>query len=76
MLEKVKKILSEQLSIAEDKITGDSLLAKDLKVDSLDLVELLMTLEDEFGIAVEDDEVAGIAAVKDIVTFIEGKLAK
>jgi acyl carrier protein len=70
-LDKIKKMLSEQLNIAEDKVTLDSKIVEDLGADSLDVVELLMTLEEECGIVVSDEDAVKIVTVKDIVSLIE-----
>lgn len=72
-LDKVKKLIASQLGIAEDKITEDSRLIEDLGADSLDTVEMLMTLEDEFGIAIPDDEAMKLSTVKSIVDLIDSK---
>lgn len=70
-LDKIKKMLSEQLNIAEDKVTLESKIVEDLGADSLDVVELLMTLEEECGIVVSDEDAVKIVTVKDIVSLIE-----
>ncbi|WP_099204367.1 acyl carrier protein [Scatolibacter rhodanostii] len=72
VLEKVKAILSEQFDVEEDTITADSTLADDLGADSLDVVDLLMTIEDEFEVEVPDTEVENIKTVGDLVSYIEG----
>lgn len=72
-LDKVKKLIASQLGIAEDKITEDSRLIEDLGADSLDTVEMLMTLEDEFGIAIPDDEAMKLSTVKSIVDLLDSK---
>lgn len=74
VFEKVRKILSEQLEIAEDKITMESNLTEDLKADSLDIVELIMDLESEFSIEIPDDELPKVALVSDIVKYLEEKV--
>lgn len=70
-LDKIKKMLSEQLNISEDKVTLESKIVEDLGADSLDVVELLMTLEEECGIVVSDEDAVKIVTVKDIVSLIE-----
>lgn len=75
MFEKVQKMLAEQLNISADTITEDSEVVKDLKADSLDIVELLMALEDEYGVSIPEEDVANVKTVKDIVTLME-KLQK
>ncbi len=69
--EKVRKLLAEQLNIAEDKITMDSDIINDLKADSLDVFQMLMTLEEEFGISVPDEKAQELKKVSDIVNFID-----
>ena len=71
MFEKVKAIIANELGIDEGKITMDSRLAEDLGADSLDAVELIMALEDEFGIEVDDEAATKIKKVSDIVEFLE-----
>ena len=70
VLEKVKSILSEQLDIAESDITAESQIAEDLGADSLDVVDLLMSLEDEFEVEIPDEEIENIKTVGDLVNFI------
>lgn len=71
-LEKVKDMLSSQLNISKDKITLESKIVDDLGADSLDVVELLMTLEEECGIVVNDEDAVKIVTVNDIVKLIDG----
>lgn len=71
MFEKVQDIIAKELGIEKEKITMDSRLAEDLGADSLDAVELIMTLEDEFGIEVDDEAATKIKKVSDIVEFLE-----
>ncbi len=70
-IDKVKKIISNQLSIDSEKITEKTNIAEDLGADSLDLVEILMALEDEFGISIPDEAIPTIKTVKDVVEFID-----
>lgn len=72
-LEKVKKLIAEQLCISTDDIKDDANIVDDLGADSLDVVELLMTLEDEFGINVPDDKVEDIKTIPAIVALIDKK---
>lgn len=76
MVDKVKEILASQLNIKADKITGKSNIIEDLGADSLDVVELLMTLEDDFGVAVTDEEAVQLKTVDDIVKLLNAKLKK
>lgn len=74
VLEKVKSILSEQFDVEEDSITADSDIANDLGADSLDVVDLLMSIEDEFEIEIPDDEVENIKTVGQLVNYIESSI--
>ena len=71
VLEKVKAILVEQFDVEEDKVTADTDLQEDLGADSLDVVDLLMSIEDEFGVEVPDDEIENIKTVGSLVSYIE-----
>lgn len=71
ILEKLKAILSEQFDVEEDTITAESTLSDDLGADSLDVVDLLMTIEDEFEVEVPDTEVENMKTVGDIASYIE-----
>ena len=71
VLEKVKAILAEQFEIDEDQITDDTDLQGDLNADSLDVVDLVMSIEDEFGIEVPDEEIEHVRTVGELVNFIE-----
>lgn len=71
--DKVKSLIASQLGISEDKITPEARLIEDLGADSLDTVEMLMTLEDEFGIAIPDDEAVKLKTVGSIVELIDSK---
>lgn len=71
MFEEVAKILSEQLGISQSKITENSDIVKDLGADSLDIVELLMTLEDNLGKSIPEDKVAEVKTVGDIVALLQ-----
>ena len=71
VLEKVIAILAEQFDVEEDKITEDTTLQDDLGADSLDVVDLLMSIEDEFEIEIPDDEIENIKTVGSLVAYIE-----
>lgn len=71
VLEKVKAILSEQFDVEEDTITPETSIADDLGADSLDVVDLLMSIEDEFEIEVPDEEVENLKTVGELVKYIE-----
>ncbi len=74
--EKVRKLLAEQLNVAPDKIDLKSRVIEDLGADSLDVVEMLMVLEDEFNITVSDEESLQLKTVGDIVNLIDNKTKK
>jgi acyl carrier protein len=71
----VKAILVETLSVDEDKVTMEARFQEDLETDSLDLVELVMTMEEQFGIKISDEEAAQIKTVGDAVEFVEKRIA-
>ncbi|HPU44130.1 MAG TPA: acyl carrier protein [Dictyoglomaceae bacterium] len=74
IFEKVKKIIVDQLRVDENLITLDSSIQEDLGADSLDAVELIMALEEEFGIDVQDEDAEKFKTVGDVVRYIEKKL--
>ena len=71
--EKVKKIVVEQLGVAEDQVTEDAKFIDDLGADSLDLVELVMAFEEEFGSDIPDEDAEKLATVGDAIKYIESK---
>ena len=71
VFEKVRDILCEQLAVDEEKVTMEANITDDLGADSLDIVDLVMSLEEEFDVEVPDEEVENIKTVGDIVKFIE-----
>ena len=75
VLEKVKTILSEQFDVEEDSITPETSISNDLGADSLDVVDLLMSIEDEFEVEVPDEEIENIKTVDDLVKYIENHKA-
>lgn len=74
--EKVKKLLADQLNVDANTITEKSKVIDDLGADSLDVVEMLMTLEDEFNVTVSDEESVNLKTVGDIVKLIDSKIKK
>lgn len=70
MFEKIAGVLAEQLNIDVAGITVDTDIMKDLNADSLDMVELIMGLEDEYGIEVSEEEAAEIATVGDVIEYL------
>ena len=71
ILERLKEIVSEQLEIDAEIITADTRLNEDLNADSLDVVEMLMALEDEFGVDIPDEEIEKMKTIGDVVNFIQ-----
>lgn len=69
--DKIRAILAEQLDIDAEEITMDTEMAKDLGVDSLDAVELLMAIDSEFGVEIPDEEVENIKTIGELVEYIE-----
>lgn len=74
IFEKVKKLCAEQLDIDEAKVVESASFQDDLEADSLDLVEMIMALEDEFDIKISDEEAENIKTVGDAVKYITDKV--
>ncbi|MCY6959494.1 acyl carrier protein [Clostridium brassicae] len=70
IFDKVKKIIADQLGLDEDTITMDSLFVDDLGADSLDVVELIMALEEEFDVEIPDEDAEKATKVGDVVEYI------
>ena len=70
IFDKVKAIILEQFMADEDSITMQSSFIDDLEADSLDLIELVMAIEEEFGLSIEDQDVGDIKTVGDVVNYI------
>ena len=70
--ERVKKVVEEQLTVNEDQITCEASFIDDLGADSLDTVELVMALEEEFGVEIPDEEAEKITKVGEAIDYIEG----
>ncbi len=71
MYERVQSIVAERLGVDEDKVTMDAEFIGDLNADSLDLVEVIMAMEQEFDLEIKDDDAENIRTVGDAVQFIE-----
>lgn len=69
--EKVRAILAAQLDVDEDKIRNDTNIAEELGADSLDLVELMMSIEEEFDVSIEEDKVQNFKTVSDVAAYID-----
>ena len=74
VFEKVKSILIDQLDVEEEKVTPEASIADELGADSLDIVDLVMSLEEEFDLEIPDDQVENIKTVGDIVKYIEDNI--
>ena len=74
VLEKIKVILAEQFDVEEDSLKNETDLQDDLGADSLDVVDLLMSIEDEFEIEIPDEEIENIRTVGDLVNYIESNI--
>ena len=70
VFDKVKEIIVDQLGVEEEEVTLEASFIDDLGADSLDLVELIMALEEEFGLEIPDDEAEKIASVNDAIEYI------
>ncbi len=70
-IDKIKSILAEQLDVDAETLTMETDIAKDLNADSLDVVEILMSLEDEFSVEIPDEEIENIKTIGDLVGYIE-----
>ncbi len=71
MFEKLKVLLAKQLRIDAETITLESSIKKDLGADSLDILQILMTMEDEYGITIPDEELANFETVADVVNYVD-----
>ncbi|MCF0123939.1 MAG: acyl carrier protein [Ruminiclostridium sp.] len=74
IFEKIQKIIAEELCVAVDRITLQADFMEDLEMDSLDVVEIVMSLEDEFGVEIPDTDIEGIKTVEDLVNYLSNKL--
>ncbi len=71
VFDKVREIIVEQLGVDEEKVTQDTHLMKDLEADSLDAVEIIMAIEEEYGIEIPDEEAEKFQTVADLVAYVE-----
>ena len=71
MLEKIQAMLAEALNLPLEKVTADAKIVDDLGADSLDVVELLSQLEEEYGIIIPDDQAESLSTVSDVANVIE-----
>ncbi|MBQ7694878.1 MAG: acyl carrier protein [Lentisphaeria bacterium] len=72
---KIKKIVVENLGVSEDQVTDDAQFSQDLGADSLDQVELVMSLEEEFGAEIRDEDADSLNTVGDAINYIEKRIA-
>ena len=70
-IDKVKEILADTLGVSEDELSADTNIATDLGADSLDVVEILMAIQDEFDVEVPDSEIENIRTIGELVEYIE-----
>lgn len=73
MQEKVIKLISDATKIEEAKIKPETSFVDDLNLDSLDIVELMMKMEDEFGVDIPEEDAEGLKSVSDVVSYLENK---
>ena len=71
ILEKIKSVVVDQLNVEEDEVVDDASFIDDLGADSLGIVELVMALEEEFGISIPDEDAEGIKTVGDAVAYVQ-----
>lgn len=74
VVKKVKNIICEQLNVPMEKVIATARFQEDLEADSLDVVELIMALEEEFGISIPDEDIEGVKKVQDAINYIALKL--
>ena len=74
VFDKIKDIIVEQLDVEEDAVTMEASITEDLGADSLDVVDLVMSIEERFDVEIPDEEVENIKTVGDIVKYIENKV--
>ena len=72
--QKVRRILAENLSVPEERVTPESRFQEDLDADSLDLVEAVLALEEEFGVSIPEEEMEGVATVGQAIQLVADKL--
>ncbi|HEU17993.1 MAG TPA: acyl carrier protein [Deltaproteobacteria bacterium] len=72
--ERVKNIIIEQLNVSEEECVPEAKFIDDLGADSLDLVELIMAMEDHFGLEISDDDLAKITTIQDVIDYITARV--
>ena len=73
MLEKLQEIIAEQLGIEASEVQAESNFKDDLNADSLDLFEMIMAMEEEFGVEIPSDDLDAIATVQDVMDYVQNK---
>ena len=73
MLEKMKEIIADQLGVSEDEVTLEASFKEDLDADSLDLIELVMALEEEYDVEIPSDDLAELNTVGDVINYLKDK---
>lgn len=73
MLDKLKELIADQLNADADSITPDTRFKEDLEADSLDLFELIMSLEEEFGVEIPSEELEGLLTVQNVMDYLANK---
>lgn len=73
MLEKLQEIIAEQLGIEAEEVKAESNFKDDLNADSLDLFEMIMAMEEEFGVEIPSDDLDAIATVQDVMDYLKNK---
>ena len=71
IIDKIKEVLAEQLGIDAKSIKDDANILEDLEADSLDIIEMLMSLEDEYGVTIPDDQINKVKTVREVANLIE-----
>lgn len=74
VFERIKELIAEQLNVDKDSVTPETHLMKDLEADSLDAVEIIMAIEDEYEIEIPDEDAEKFQSIGDIVKFVEEQL--
>lgn len=74
MFEKVREIIAEKLNVDQEEVKLESSIVDDLGADSIDLIELIMNLEEEYGISISDEEAVKLKTVGDVVDFINSQV--
>jgi acyl carrier protein len=73
MLDKLKEFISDQLNVDPDSVVPEARFKEDLEADSLDLFELVMNLEEEYGVEIPSEDLENILTVQDVITYLENK---